>query len=133
MSNSSQIREHVMTQMPADRMPPGGRWSEPPAIYLALAAMLKSDCLKYPDELPGPHGLVVEKVLAEMRLKDGQRNEAIERMVADLGRFLSGFVIRSRNLRRFSENRHAAVANAYHPHEGGRVRLQTKRARRRRQ
>jgi DNA-directed RNA polymerase specialized sigma24 family protein len=88
-----QIREHVIGQMPVDRMPPGGQWSEPPAIYLALAAMLKSDCLKYPDELPGPHGLVVEKVLAEMRLKDGQRHEAIERMVADLRRFLSGSVI----------------------------------------
>jgi DNA-directed RNA polymerase specialized sigma24 family protein len=80
-----QILESLRGQIPADRMPAG--WSDRSATYAALAVRLKADCLTFPDELPGPHGLVVEKVLEEMRLKDDQRNEVLTGIVLELNQY----------------------------------------------
>jgi DNA-directed RNA polymerase specialized sigma24 family protein len=77
-----QILESLRDQTPTDRMPAG--WSNSSAIYGALAARLKADCLTFPEELPGARGLVVEKVLAEMRLHDGQRNGVLTGIVVEL-------------------------------------------------
>jgi DNA-directed RNA polymerase specialized sigma24 family protein len=77
-----QILESLRDQIPTNRMP--AEWSNPSAIYAALAARLKADCLTFPDELPGRHGLVVEKVLDEMRLHDGQRNGVLTGIVVEL-------------------------------------------------
>jgi DNA-directed RNA polymerase specialized sigma24 family protein len=77
-----QILESLRGQIPTDRMPAG--WSKSSAIYGALAARLKADILTFPEELPGARGLVVEKVLAEMRLHDGQRNGVLAGIVVEL-------------------------------------------------